>query len=68
MSATLEIDKFCKYFGTESIVKVEGRAHPIEVYHTMQPQKDYLVIFHALYFDHRIHWLTLLFRLFYMKN
>jgi HrpA-like RNA helicase len=44
MSATLEIDKFCKYFGTESIVKVEGRAHPIEVYHTMQPQKDYLVI------------------------
>jgi len=43
MSATLEIDKFCKYFGTESIVKVEGRAHPIEVYHTLQPQKDYLV-------------------------
>lgn len=42
MSATLEIDKFCKYFGTESIVKVEGRAHPIEVYHTLQPQKDYL--------------------------
>lgn len=43
MSATLEVDKFCKYFGTESVVKVEGRTHPIEIYHTLQPQKDYLV-------------------------
>ena len=36
------MDKFCKYFGTESVVKVEGRAYPIEIYHTLQPQKDYL--------------------------
>lgn len=43
MSATLEIDKFCKYFGTEAVVKVEGRAHPIEVYHSLVPQKDFLV-------------------------
>lgn len=43
MSATLEIEKFCKYFGTEAVVKVEGRAYPIEVYHTLTPQKDYLV-------------------------
>lgn len=42
MSATLEVQKFCQYFGTDSLVKVEGRAHPIEVYHTLSPQKDYL--------------------------
>jgi len=35
MSATFEMDKFCKYFGTQSVVKVEGRAYPIEVYHTL---------------------------------
>lgn len=37
MSATLEIEKFCSYFGTDSIVKVEGRAYPIELYHTLTP-------------------------------
>ena len=45
MSATLEVEKFCSYFGTDSLVKVEGRAHPIEVYHSLTPQKDFLVIF-----------------------
>ena len=43
MSATLEVEKFCKYFNTKALVKVEGRAFPIEVYHTIQPQKDYIV-------------------------
>jgi HrpA-like RNA helicase len=43
MSATLEVEKFSKYFGSDAVVKVEGRAYPIEVYQTMQPQKDYMV-------------------------
>jgi HrpA-like RNA helicase len=43
MSATLEVEKFCQYFGTQAVVKVEGRAFPIEVYHSLTPQKDYLV-------------------------
>ena len=37
MSATLETEKFCKYFNTNAYVKVEGRAYPIEVYHTLTP-------------------------------
>lgn len=37
MSATLEVDKFCNYFNTKSVVRVEGRAYPIEVYHASKP-------------------------------
>jgi HrpA-like RNA helicase len=37
MSATLEVEKFCMYFGTGAVLKVEGRAHPIEIYHTITP-------------------------------
>lgn len=37
MSATLELDKFMNYFKTESIVKVEGRAYPIEIYQSLTP-------------------------------
>lgn len=43
MSATLEIPKFQKYFSdleavnTASVIKVEGRTFPIEVYHTLEP-------------------------------
>ena len=43
MSATLEIPKFQKYFGKEdNVVKVEGRTFAINIYHTSQPQSDYL--------------------------
>ena len=43
MSATLEIPKFQKYFGTkDNVVKVEGRTFPISIYHTMEPQVDYI--------------------------
>ena len=43
MSATLEVDKFCGYFNTQAVVKVQGRAYPIEIYHSLHPQKDYIV-------------------------
>ena len=42
MSATLEIPKFQQYFSDleavneESVVKVEGRTFPIEIYHTLE--------------------------------
>ena len=44
MSATLEIPKFQRYFSDleavndESVVKVEGRTFPIEIYHTLEAQ------------------------------
>ena len=37
MSATLEVEKYSKYFETEAVVKVEGRAFPIEIYSTLVP-------------------------------
>lgn len=43
MSATLEIPKFQKYFwNSQSVVKVEGRTFPIEIYNTLAPQSDYI--------------------------
>ena len=44
MSATLEIDKFSKYFNTDSILKIEGRTFPIEVYNTIEDETNYIVI------------------------
>jgi len=44
MSATLDSKKFMDYFGVDSLVKVEGRSYPIEVYNSLESQKeDYLV-------------------------
>jgi len=47
MSATLQIDKFRKYFGCpedggQNVVKVEGRTFPIQIYNTVTPQQDYI--------------------------
>lgn len=50
MSATLEVDKFRKYFSgregcrddASNIIRVEGRTFPISIYHTMSPLDDYL--------------------------
>jgi len=43
MSATLDLEKFKKYFNSEAVVKVEGRTHQIQVFNTMEPQVDYIV-------------------------
>ena len=37
MSATLDIDKFKKYFNSDSVVKVEGRTHQIQIFNTIEP-------------------------------
>eukprot|EP00347_Sterkiella_histriomuscorum_P000505 403375592 len=42
MSATLEVEKFCKYFGTQAVVEVKGRTFPIDIYHSLQTQRDYM--------------------------
>jgi pre-mRNA-splicing factor ATP-dependent RNA helicase DHX15/PRP43 len=46
MSATLDAEKFQKYFGSEEnpapLLKVPGRTHPVEVFYTQAPEPDYV--------------------------
>ena len=42
MSATLELEVFCGYFGGAPAVQVLGRAYPVQLMYTPTPQPDYL--------------------------
>ncbi|TID21853.1 pre-mRNA-splicing factor ATP-dependent RNA helicase PRP43 [Venturia nashicola] len=46
MSATLDAQKFQKYFGTQEkiapLLAVPGRTHPVEIFYTAQPERDYV--------------------------
>lgn len=42
MSATLDAEKFQKYFNNSPLLAVPGRTHPVEIYYTSEFQKDYL--------------------------
>lgn len=42
MSATLDAEKFQKYFLDAPLLAVPGRTHPVEIYYTPEYQKDYL--------------------------
>ncbi|KAK0213003.1 P-loop containing nucleoside triphosphate hydrolase protein [Desarmillaria ectypa] len=42
MSATLDAEKFSKYFAEAKILYVKGRQHPVKVYHSATDQMDYL--------------------------
>ena len=47
MSATLDADRFSEFFATgvtkpPKIMYISGRLHPIRVFHTAEPQDDYL--------------------------
>lgn len=42
MSATLDAEKFQKYFHEAPLLAVPGRTHPVEIYYTPEYQKDYL--------------------------
>ena len=44
MSATLDVDKFSNYLGSNNIIHVQGRSFPIEVYNVLEEQKNYIVI------------------------
>lgn len=42
MSATLDAEKFQKYFDNAPLLKVPGRTFPVQVYYSKEPEKDYL--------------------------
>ncbi|KAG7446442.1 P-loop containing nucleoside triphosphate hydrolase protein [Guyanagaster necrorhizus] len=42
MSATLDAEKFSKYFAEAKILYVKGRQHPVKIYHSATDQMDYL--------------------------
>eukprot|EP00271_Cylindrocystis_brebissonii_P001537 TRINITY_DN1179_c0_g2_i1.p1 TRINITY_DN1179_c0_g2~~TRINITY_DN1179_c0_g2_i1.p1 ORF type:complete len:738 (-),score=153.97 TRINITY_DN1179_c0_g2_i1:392-2605(-) len=42
MSATLEAEKFQGYFMSAPLMKVPGRLHPVEIFYTQEPERDYL--------------------------
>lgn len=41
-SATLDSDKFSKYFNDCPVMKIPGRTFPVEVLYTKEPEMDYL--------------------------
>lgn len=42
MSATLDAQKFQKYFFDAPLLAVPGRTHPVEIFYTPEAEKDYL--------------------------
>ena len=42
MSATLEFEKFQSYFLDAPLLRVPGRMHPVDVFFTPEPERDYL--------------------------
>lgn len=42
MSATLDAVKFQQYFDGAPLVKVPGRTHPVEIFYTADPEKDFV--------------------------
>ncbi|CEL96663.1 unnamed protein product [Vitrella brassicaformis CCMP3155] len=42
MSATLDAQKFQKYFDGAPLLNIPGRLHPVEIFYTPEPEKDYL--------------------------
>lgn len=42
MSATLDANKFRDYFKNAPQIEILGRTHPVEIYYTPKPERDYL--------------------------
>eukprot|EP01117_Protostelium_nocturnum_P012516 TRINITY_DN4614_c0_g2_i1.p1 TRINITY_DN4614_c0_g2~~TRINITY_DN4614_c0_g2_i1.p1 ORF type:complete len:698 (+),score=224.01 TRINITY_DN4614_c0_g2_i1:205-2298(+) len=42
MSATLDSGKFQQYFDNAPLMAVPGRMHPVEIFYTPEPERDYL--------------------------
>jgi pre-mRNA-splicing factor ATP-dependent RNA helicase DHX15/PRP43 len=42
MSATLDAQKFQRYFHQAPLLAVPGRTHPVEIFYTPEAQKDYI--------------------------
>lgn len=43
MSATMDADKFSRYFSNAPVLQIPGRRYPVEIFHTKVPHKDYLL-------------------------
>lgn len=41
-SATLDAEKFSKYFDDAPIIRIPGRRFPVDIYYTKQPESDYV--------------------------
>jgi len=42
MSATLDAAKFQRYFNDAPLLAVPGRTHPVEIFYTAEPERDYV--------------------------
>jgi len=42
MSATLDAQKFQSYFNDAPLLAVPGRTHPVEIFYTAEPERDYI--------------------------
>ncbi|RCV09516.1 hypothetical protein SETIT_2G035800v2 [Setaria italica] len=42
MSAALEVEKFQGYFSGAPLMKVHGRLHPVDIFYTQEPERDYM--------------------------
>ena len=42
MSATLDAQKFQTYFNDAPLLPVPGRTHPVEIFYTQEPERDYV--------------------------
>ncbi|KAL1955165.1 hypothetical protein VTO42DRAFT_8980 [Malbranchea cinnamomea] len=42
MSATLDAQKFQRYFNDAPLLAVPGRTHPVEIFYTQEPEQDYV--------------------------
>ncbi len=42
MSATLDAQKFQRYFHDAPLLAVPGRTHPVEIFYTPEPERDYV--------------------------
>jgi pre-mRNA-splicing factor ATP-dependent RNA helicase DHX15/PRP43 len=42
MSATLDAQKFQRYFNDAPLLAVPGRTHPVEIFYTPEPERDYI--------------------------
>eukprot|EP00741_Cyanophora_paradoxa_P024431 tig00022075_g23589.t1 len=42
MSATLDAERFQAYFDNAPLMTVPGRLHPVEIFYTPEPERDYL--------------------------
>ena len=43
-SATIELDKFCRYFNAGEPLKIKGRTHPVTTSYSPEPVEDYVSV------------------------